>query len=372
MQAEFEDLEQVKKLWKNAFNEEEPFLSGYFDNFWKAENALVLKDGNFLFGALSMIPYTVFLNKNMVNSAYIVGVSIDEAYRGRNHSKSLMSECLKEQKKRGMALSLLIPFNYEFYHKLGYRLCYMLDIYEPKAESLPSYAGDSKVTKATKDDIQKLNEAYNIFCRDKNGYNLRTAKEWEYIFFEQKLFGGGVFTVRKNDKITSYASYLTKNNEIFVRELVYTDIDSLNCLLSKLKEYKKIKIRTHHSDFLLKLLKNPKNCLKTVPTVMVRVTDIEKVLSLFTSDGLKIKITDNFIEENCGIYEKSGENVIKSSGGDFDASMDIGVFTQLALGFSDANELAFTNQLEADSETLKKLASIFPKQNNYINHIMEE
>lgn len=372
MQAEFTDKEQVKALWKKAFNEDDPFLSGYFDNFWAAENALVLKDRDLLYGALSMIPYSVSINKILTDCAYIVGVSIDEAYRGKKLSNVLMKDCIKEQKKRGMTLSLLIPFNYEFYNKLGYRLCYTLDVYETEADSLPCYEGALEISKASKDDIQKLNIVYNNFCTDKNGCNLRTEKDWEYIFFEQKLFNGGIFTAMENKKISGYASYLEKNGEIFVRELIYTDMDSLSCLLSKLKEYKKIKIRTFHSDLLLKILKNPKNCLKTVPTVMARVCNIEKILALFYADGLKIKITDNFIEENCGIYEKSGEIIKKIPDGDFNVSMDIGAFTQLALGFSDAKELAFTNQLIADTETIEKLSAIFPKQNNYINHIMEE
>lgn len=61
MQAQISDKEKIKQLWAYAFNEQEPFLSEYFDNFWKAEDALVIKEGPSLVGALEMIPYTVSL-----------------------------------------------------------------------------------------------------------------------------------------------------------------------------------------------------------------------------------------------------------------------------------------------------------------------
>jgi len=111
MQAQNSDKESVKNLWAYAFDEQEPFLSEFFDNFWKAENALVIKEDSTLAGALLMIPYCISINKTSVTSAYIVGVSVAKEFRGRKFSKKLMRDCLIEQKKRNMALSFLIPFN---------------------------------------------------------------------------------------------------------------------------------------------------------------------------------------------------------------------------------------------------------------------
>ena len=275
MQAQNNDKESVKELWAYAFDEQEPFLSEFFDNFWKAEDALVIKEDSKLAGALLMIPYCVSLNSSPVMSAYIVGVSVASEFRGKKISKKLMRECLIEQKNRNMALSLLIPFNYEFYNKLGYRMCYTLDVYELTQDNLPYIEDISPVKRVQVCDYKKLNSVYNDFCRDKNGYIIRIKDDWEYIFFEQKLSGGGIFAVENDNSFSGYASFSEKNGEIFVRELVYKDNNSLLSLLSEFKKYKKIKIRTVSDKLLLKQISNPKNVLKTIPTVMARVTDIE-------------------------------------------------------------------------------------------------
>lgn len=372
MQANSNDKQAVKELWAYAFDEQEPFLSEYFDNFWKAENALVIKENSSLAGALEMIPYTVFLKGAQLQAAYIVGVSVAQSFRGRGFSKALMRDCLTEHKNRGMAISLLIPFNYEFYKKLGYRLCYTLDIYELDTNNIPDMEKLSPVVKADLKDLDKLNAVYHNFCKDKNGYIIRTKHDWEYIFFEHRLFDGGFFAVESGNSFSGYMSYLKKNEEIFVRELVYSDINSLMSLFAKLKEYTKIKVRTASDNFLLKLLPNPKNVLKTIPTVMARITDIKKVLSLFDTGDLKFKITDDLIEENCGIYHSYNGSIIKTDSDVFDISADIGSFTELVTGFSSSDELLLSGKLKANIKAREKLSEIFTKENNYINHLMEE
>ena len=372
MQAYETDKEAVKKLWADAFHEQEPFLSQYFDDFWKSEDALIIKEDKKLVAALEMIPYSVFLRKAPLSAAYIVGVSVAEEFRGRNYSKKIMRECLLTQKKRNMALSLLTPFNYEFYNKLGYRMCYTLDVYELTQDNLPVTEESLPVICACFSDFEKLNSVYSDFCHNKNGYIIRTKQDWKYIFFEHKLSGGGFFAVKNSNSFSGYASYFEKNDEVFVRELIYSDALSLLSLLSKFKAYKKIKIRTVSDMLLLKLIKNPKNVLKTVPTVMARITDIEKILFPHDIEDLKFKITDDLIEENCGTYEKTADKIIKTDSKFYDVSLDIGSFTELILGFSSAEELFCLNKLDCDIKTRERLDKIFPKEKNYINQIMEE
>ena len=89
-------------------------------------------------------------------------------------------------------------------------------------------------------------------------------------------------------------------------------------------------------------------------------------------ENLKIHIHDDLIKENCGVYEKINNTVLKTGNCTFDVSMDIGTFTQLVMGFYSADELSFFGLIKSEENIIDKLNKIFPKTNNYINHIMEE
>ena len=374
--AKNSDKEKIKELWAYAFNEQEPFLSEYFNNFWKAENAVILKNNeDLLIGALQMIPYNIMLSGKVVPSSYIVGVSVSLDFRSKGFSKKLMRAALCEQKKRREIISLLIPFSYEFYRKLGYRLCYTINQFETEAKNFSNVEVSCDIKEMTIDDFSELGCIYENFCKDKNGYVIRTKSDWEYIFFEQKLFGGFVYGAYEKDKLSGYISVIKSPGKIAVRELIYKDkaafFSLLGFIASLLLANEKIEIRTS-DDNILKILKEPKNTLKVMPTVMARVVDIPSVLSFSDIGELKINVTDDLIEENCGTYEKINDNVVKTNNENFDVSMDIGTLTELVLGFSSAKELAFLGLLNAEEEIINRLCNVFPKQTNYINHIMEE
>ncbi|MBR2499702.1 MAG: sterol carrier protein domain-containing protein, partial [Clostridia bacterium] len=108
-----------------------------------------------------------------------------------------------------------------------------------------------------------------------------------------------------------------------------------------------------------------------LPTVMARIVDIEKVLSKADIADIKIKVSDNLITENNGVYEKNGQAVIKTDKEEFDVALDIKALTQLVFGYFSAFELYFLGELDADAEIIKMLDKIFPKTKNYMNHIME-
>lgn len=361
------DKENIKNLWAIAFDEQEPFLSGYFDGFWNVKNAIIVKENEKLIGALQMIPYTLSVRNTSLGSSYIVGVSVLPEERKKGHSKTLMYRCLKEQKKRGEAISVLIPFNYEFYEKLGYSLCYELGVFETNAQNMQKFDSSFSFKVMNLPDYGDLNEAYNLFCIGKSGYNKRTERDWEYIFFEHKLFGGCIYGMYDENGILGYVSYIKNKDKLFIRELVYENQDALYCLLSfikdNFKDVKNIKIRTAANEKAIPL--------NTVPYAMARIVDVSLALKDTDIKDLKINISDDFFPENSGTYMMTGGKISKTDSKDYDAKMDIGTFTQLFMGYSSSFELANTKKLNAEKDVLEKLDKIFPKMNNYINHIME-
>lgn len=372
----YSDKEKIKELWAYAFCEQEPFLSEYFDGFWKLENAVAIKENEEIAAALQLIPYDLHIRNKDYKASYIVGVSVAPQMRGKKYSTRLMVDALKEQKKRGEAVSLLIPFSYEFYKKLGYSLCYTLKIYETTSRNIRTLKNDCMIKRMHLSDYSELNEVYEKFCEDKSGYIKRTENDWKYIFFEHNLFGGYIYATYENGEISGYVSYSKSSKEIYVREIVYKTFEALNSLLGFVSSHfsggEKVVIRTAKDNYLMGLLKEPKGVISILPTVMARISDVSAVLSSVDLEDFKIQIIDDLIPENSGIYEKKADGKVSKSGSkEFDASMGIDTLTELFMGYATASDLSFMGRITADEKIIKKLDKLFPLTNNYINHIME-
>lgn len=372
----YSDKEKIKELWAYAFCEQEPFLSGYFDEFWKLENAVAIKENDEIAAALQLTSYDLHIRNQEYKASYIVGVSVAPQMRGKKYSTRLMAEALKEQKKRGEAVSLLIPFSYEFYKKLGYSLCYNLNMYETTSKNIRTLKNDCTVKRMYLSDYNELNKVYENFCEDKSGYVKRTENDWKYIFFEHNLFGGYVYATYENGEISGYVSYSKSSKEIYVREIVYISYEALNSLLGFVSSHfsgnEKIVIRTTKDNYLSGFLKEPKGVVSILPTVMARVVDVSAVLSSVDLGEFKLQIIDELIPENSGIYGKKADGqVCKTNSKEFDALMSIDTLTELFMGYVTASDLSFMGRIRADEKIIKRLDELFPLTNNYINHIME-
>ena len=353
------DKAEIKKLWADAFSEQEPFLSWYFDNFWKSENSLCTKnDTGELMGALTLIPYDVVFNARKYSASYIAGVSVYEKFRNRGIAKNLMRAALSEQRKRGELLSLLIPFNYDFYRKMGYEVCYMRTV-----KKLDKCKDEERknIVPLSIENYTEMNDLYNEFCINKNGYILRSVHSWEYILnriSELKTYAIGY---KENEKLLSYCVYTKEKEKMVIHEIVGESSG-----VEKLKSH----ILSLDNNVFSVMPDIGDEISEKEPTVMARITDAGKAFGEFDECNIKIKITDDFIEENNGIF--SFGSIEKIEYAKYDAEMDIKYFTQYFCGFVSCAELLKNGKITISEENCLKLDSIRQKKDNYINLIMSE
>lgn len=353
------DKTDVKKLWADAFSEQEPFLSWYFDNFWKSENSLCAKnDEGCLLGALTLIPYDAKFSGKVYKTSYIAGVSVDKKFRNQGIAKTLMKSAILKQRERGETLSLLIPFNYDFYRKMGYEVCYER-VEQKLNNTIKCEAFD--VVFLDIENYSEMNSLYESFCEDKNGYIIRDKHSWEYILkrlAEQKTFAIGY---RDCGKLLAYCVYTREKEKTVIHEIV-GDNYSKEKLISYI-------FKTERNVFsIMPDFKNEKSEKK--PTVMARITDSGAAFGKLKKSNVKIKITDDFIEENNGVFSPGSE--IKYKSDEYDAEMDIKYFTQYFCSFKTCFELFEEGHIKTSEEVFKKLDDLIQRKDNYINLIMSE
>ena len=121
--ADEKDTAQVQALWETCFDDTAAFVQWYFSRYYKSENTLGIFAGADLQASAQMIPYTIRLRDTALPCAYIVGVNTAPAARKKGYARTLLRECLLEQRKRKQHISLLMPFEGQFYYRYGWPFC---------------------------------------------------------------------------------------------------------------------------------------------------------------------------------------------------------------------------------------------------------
>lgn len=95
----------------------------FFDRVYRPENVVADEADGLPVAALYLLPYSMALGNREMPLAYVAGVATDPARRGRGRMSRLMDRALCEMRRRGDALSALIPAEpwlFGFYRRWGY------------------------------------------------------------------------------------------------------------------------------------------------------------------------------------------------------------------------------------------------------------
>ncbi|MBR5236499.1 MAG: GNAT family N-acetyltransferase [Clostridia bacterium] len=367
------DKEQIKDLWQYAFSESKAFLSLYFGEFWQGQNAVSALCSGRLAGALELVPYQISLRGHELSASYIVGVSTAPEMRGQGIAKSLMHAALEKQAQRKEALSLLQPFSYSFYHKMGYALCYEETRCSVTFSQFPKVQSALSVFPASLEDYEELNTVYHTFCKDKNGFVCRTRKDWNFIFKLLKAEGGYMYACRDAEGVLcGYISFIKDAKRFLVLEAAYTTQESLKALLSftaaHFSTYSQIDFTLPTNSTMPALFPEPPVCRRH-PFVMARIIDVCAVLTGGLEE-IHLSVTDDFYSENTGVYYELDGQILRADNLLADAKTDIGSLSQLIMGYRSAKELCELGLMEASFKAIDTLDRLYPKQQNYINHIL--
>src|SRR5690554_443969 len=189
------DKALIQDLWQYCFDDSMEFVDWFFNTRYEDDNTLVLIDNNRICSALQLLPYYISLRGKKMQTSYIVGVSTWPQDRGKGYISKLLYKSLEIMRERKQWVSILLPFNYNFYRKYGWETCYSYHQYSGHKNSFTEFLDGIEIQGKVRpislaSDFQELEKCYNLYTQKLNGYIIRGKKDWDRILADVRIDGG--------------------------------------------------------------------------------------------------------------------------------------------------------------------------------------
>ena len=372
-----DDIERAKDIWRENFTDSEEEIDFYFKTIYRDNNFLMLEENGEIKASLHENPYDISFNGNILPSFYIVAVAVSPEYRGKGYMRKLLNHSLKNALSNNRDIVFLSPINTEIYSNFGFGYISGLEHYKLKLDDIPfnSINRDIEIKKAGEEDFNNIIELYNKKMKNTNIYLERDKKYFNRIKAEIENENGKIYVFYREKRITGYLMCYLREEEIFVREFFYFDIEIAKTMLAFIKTFKEyypnLKVATPQgSNFNFLFPNQLKVEKKENPFILARIINVKNILSYLNIKGtaFNIKVKDNIIDENNGVFsiEEDG-NVEKIDNIDgWNIDIDIRDLATLVSGYMSIDELLELEKVRINNVDLKTLNNIFKKQKNYI------
>ena len=365
------DLKEIRDLWQECFHDQEKFVDYYFQHKFDPNRVLVYRIENRIISMMHLNPYQVVYNDQIYPISYVVAVATKKEYQGRGHMRKLMDTALHFLYNQGEIFSLLMPIDSRIYERFGYGFIEEHLTIECVGDSFIHPSKLVQPLEAKENEIGKLVNLYHQFSSKFQMHTYRTASSFRNLLYELKSENGSIMLFSNG-----YLMIYTEENELKVREIVYTDRKTLFEMLSYIQEYskdKKVTINTHTDSWIRHFLPNIReNVLKRTPFMMGRIIHLEKFIreniGLF-QNGIVLEVTDPILQQNNTTLLIQNKRIVKVDDLTPDYKLDIQSLTQIVFGYISTKESVILNPDNVVSEKSKLLRNGRKKYNFFNEYV---
>lgn len=394
-----EEMPQVMKLWNTCFDDTIKFVLWYFARYWKAENTLGIfeqcDNQEALQASAQVIPYNLQIRNTALSCGYIVGVDTLPEARNKGYAKRLLKECLCMQRERKQVISLLMPFEGQFYYRYGWPFCYFHQrvIIDPNELRCAAKAWGN-VRKADLFAAQsELERVYHVFTAQYHGSVNRTAAQWRLQLEDAQLEYTTCFLIEdEKQQVQGYFLWTPLKGKCFVREIAWchekAKAGMLYYLMQNVAAGEKLWIDLPEDDNLKYQLAGTKTDIVLYPFLMSRIVDVKQCLESLsypaTTAELILMVQDDFADWNTGAYHiliRDGyaqvqcvDETIKAFNVEKNilyCQISIDGLSQLIMGTRTVKQLIQQELLQCEAtvqkDVVQLLQTLWPAQCNYIN-----
>lgn len=114
-----EDFPDIKRIWREAFGDEDQYISFYLENRWNEENMICMRENGRIVSFANLLPARIRIDGEMVDAYYLYAVATDIEFRGKGYATKIIGHI----EKKYSAPILVVPATKElvaFYEKLGF------------------------------------------------------------------------------------------------------------------------------------------------------------------------------------------------------------------------------------------------------------
>ncbi|MCL2702179.1 MAG: GNAT family N-acetyltransferase [Defluviitaleaceae bacterium] len=289
--------------------------------------------GGYMVGAVLTPEYTVYFDGGQYNMRGIGGVCALPAYRKQGVVRGIMERVLRDIYNDGAVFSVLYPFSFDFYRKMGYECALAMTTYDVKITACPEGDfGGSFILCETRAHFNDAAAVYSTYAERSALAAVRNDSRWDAIFTKKPSVDGiTTYIWKDNDgKPRAYITYEIGKNEgemfLDVKELCFTDSTALRALISFVRGsflgfYGFMRI-TVPAGADIRFLFTEHNSIKGTTNFrgMTRIVNVKKTFEAVKAKGFGvayIEVTDRQIPENNGCWRvESGEGGIKAEKAD--------------------------------------------------------
>lgn len=337
----------------------------------KQEQILGIFDGDVLASKLHVLPQQLFLGGQSIPFGGIAGVATWPEYRRKGHVRQLMKQSLVEMRSQNIGLSMLHPFDIEFYRRFGWELTHYSRSIQMKPQDIPSFKKmNGNVARVTYD--QHHQALHNIYSRHAKRYGLMLNRN-EYWWRNRVLSEDSILIMSYNENGLENGFLLASlsREQLTIEEWFYDSYSAFQQLLTWIRNHdsmvRKVKMTLTPTDPLLYDLHNPRVQEDLHAYFMSRIVDIETFFTQYPFVGandvtIQLEVQDESAEWNQGTWFLSIEDQISTISRDYKSadiciSGDINTITALWLNAQRLEDLLFFEclSIKGDQDQLKNL-----------------
>lgn len=336
---------------------------------------------NQLTSSLILFPFEVYYHGQVFKMGGIGNVTSYPEVRGQGHIRQLMTTNLKEMKERGMVLSYLAPFSYNFYRKFGYEVTFEERQYTIKPEDFGSFKSPEQTVKRVSWEDQK--EAIKAIYDEKMKQSTGPLKRSDWIWDNRIMVSDKKNLALYQDEKGVPKGYIHYEfsgenlNHFEINELMALTGDAEKALwefiASHAAGFEKFTFTARSNQKVAHLFREADLTQKMVSGMMARIVDMENFLKQFPFEAVGkqafyLEVTDDTAEWNAKVFKLSVTEdqttvsvVNQPEDTTFFMRASIQTWTQLFMQYKKVTDLHFEGALESSKNTAQALQNILPE-----------
>lgn len=318
----------------------------------------------------------------------LAAVASPPEHRRDGNVTRLLEASLEEYRSRGDHFSILWPFRYQFYRQYGWETCTDARQYSCVTHRL-AFARDrledpGRYRRVTSGEHEAAATVYDAFV---TRYSLGVTRDpswWRHRVFSGWETDPYVYVWERNGEPRAFITYTIDGSEdgrtLAVSDLAFVDTESFFALLAFCANHdsqvSEVTLGLPRDVRLLDAARHPDDieCTHTLGA-MARIVDVVETLGALRypdiDAAVRLSVTDPLVEWNDGTFRLTVRNGDATCEAIADAegtalAVDIGVLTQLAVGYRTAEQLAEDGRIDGSAGAVQTLQRLFPPTTPYL------
>ena len=363
------EQQQAHYIWSQSFERGDREMEEWKD--WEARTPTGRKNYG-IFGASRLeaafltVDETIYLGADAtLPISAVCGVGVLPASRGKGHASAGMRHLFGQMRDQGQPISLLEPFSWDFYGKLGYAWTAPTRRYAVPTRVLKPSPETEHVRAALPEDLPAIIACYTRLAQRYRGMVVRRPEVWEYILDASKKEHTYTYLYERDGEVEGYLYYHGgKREETHLEEFITTTMRAARGMLGLLRRHEmqidKFNWAAPSDELLWSTLVHGDIQTKLMTRHMARIVDVPAALRAIHPQSnapaaLTVAIQDDaapWNQRTWRIEYGSGSSAeVKPTDAPPQVSLDIQALSQAYLGSPTVAELRASDRIQVHDET---------------------